>query len=198
MCNKQQITVLVNSVKTGDQVAFKAIHDLYYNKLYAFINSYTKNGADTEDILQETFIKLWNSREKLDSIKYFNSYLYKTAYYTYADKCRKSIREQNILDGWKYKRLIEAIDEDDEINKRRVEKLKLAIEKLPTKCKEVFVLCKIENLTHAQIAEHLQISPKTVQAHMSKAYKKVREIFEDSKSLLLFIQLIESSNLKIE
>ena len=201
MNNKEKLLELALAIKKGDQIAFKVIHNLYYIKLSAYINGFTKNEHETEDILQETFIKFWNSREKLDTIEYINSYLYRTAYYTYIDKHRKDKREENTLDAWKYKRLRQAIDEDNEINLKRIEKLKLVIEKLPKRCREVFTLCKYENLTHAQIADRLNISPKTVQAQMGRAYKLIREQFNDKGILTLLLHFIKSFNsrvLKIE
>ena len=197
MNKKERISDLANAIKKGDQKAFKVIHDLFYVKLTAYINGFTKNEFETEDILQETFIKLWNSREKLDTINYINSYLFKTAYYTYVDKYRTEKRELSTLDSWKYKRLMEAIEEDDEINTNRIKKLKMAIEKLPARCKEVFILCKYENLTHRQIADRLEISPKTVQAQMAKAYSIIREKFKDQKFLTLFLHFLKSANSKI-
>ncbi|MCK0131324.1 sigma-70 family RNA polymerase sigma factor [Flavobacteriaceae bacterium F08102] len=198
MNNKERILDLAKAIKKGDQKAFKVIHDLNYVKLTAYINGFTKNEFETEDILQETFIKLWNSRDKIDVIKNINSYLYKTAYYTYIDKYRKEKKELSTLDSWKYKRLIEAIEEDDEINKKRIKKLKLAIEKLPARCKEVFILCKYENLTYKQIANRLEISPKTVQAQMGKAYSIIREKFRDNIFLTLFFYFMGRANYKVQ
>lgn len=187
MNSKQKLSILVNRIKKGDHTAFKSIHEIHYKKLAAFINGYTKNNSETEDILQDTFIKLWNSRKKLDAIGSINSFLYKTAYNTFIDKYRKEKGEQNMLDGWKYKRLMENIDEDDETNNKRIEKLNKAIEKLPARCKEVFILCKYENLSYADIANQLGISPKTVQAQMCKAYQLIRERFKDNDFLNLFL-----------
>lgn len=187
MDNEKRISNLVNEIKKGDQTAFKLIHEIYYKKLAAFINGYTKNSFETEDIIQDSFIKLWHSRKKLNAAGSINSYLYKTAYNTYIDKYRKEKREQNMLDGWKYKRLMENIDEDNETNIKRIEKLKQSIEKLPARCKEVFILCKYENLTHADIADRLGISPKTVQAQMCKAYLLIRDEFKNNGFLNLFL-----------
>ena len=108
----------------------------------------------------------------------------------------KDKREQKVLDSWKYKRLMEVIDEDNEINTNRIEKLKLAIDKLPTRCKQVFILCKYDNLTHAQIADSLDISPKTVQAQMCKAYNLIRKRFKDKGFLNLFLHFMKSVNSK--
>ena len=72
----------------------------------------------------------------------------------------------------------------------------MAIEKLPARCKEVFVLCKYEKMTHVQIADRLDISPKTVQAQMCKAYNLIREKFKDKGFLTLFLHFMKSVNSK--
>lgn len=187
MHNKEYLDELVKAVKSGDQNAFRVIHELHYEKLTAFVNSFTKSRTNTEDILQETFIKIWNSREKLDSVGSITGYLYRTAHNSYIDKYRKETREKKVLDGWKYKCLMEAVEEDNEVTLKRINKLKSVIESLPKSCKQVFKLCKYVNLTHAQIADQLDISQKTVQAHMNKAYKVIREEFKDTGFMNLFL-----------
>jgi len=197
MSDKQKIVDLVLGLKKGDQLSFKVLHDIYYKNLYIYINNFTKNEFETEDILQETFIKIWNYREKLSELNSFKAYLFKTAYHTYIDKYRNDKRNQNVLDDWKHQRLMETVDEDDEINLLRIKKIREAIDKLPNRCKKVFILCKFENLTHAQIAEHLEISPKTVQAQMSKAYNIIRESFKDKDTLTLFLNFYKSIQTEI-
>ena len=120
MEGKQYISELVKAMKNGDQLAFNAIHNMYYDKLTAFVRMYTKDIQDAEDIVQDTFIKIWNAKDKLDTIDSFNSYLYRMAYNAFLDGRRKDVKEQNMLDSWKYKRMLDTIEEDDELKKRRI------------------------------------------------------------------------------
>ena len=187
MEGKQYISELVKAMKNGDQLAFNAIHNMYYDKLTAFVRMYTKDIQDAEDIVQDTFIKIWNAKDKLDTIDSFNSYLYRMAYNAFLDGRRKDVKEQNMLDSWKYKRMLDTIEEDDELKKRRIQKLKAAIELLPPRCKEVFLLCKFENRSHDEIATALSISKKTVQAQMCKAYTLIRNALNLDDTLNLFL-----------
>ena len=95
--NKQNISLVVASLKKGDERAFKTIYDDNKKALSAFINTYTKNQAQTDDIVQDTFIKLWNVRKSLIEDKSVVSFLYKTAYNKFIDTCRKKKREQPFI-----------------------------------------------------------------------------------------------------
>ncbi len=186
MSENRRISDIVNGLKKGDNKSFKLIYELHERKLFAFIMGYTKNDAQTKDIIQETFIRLWNKRETLDPENSIKSYLFKTAYNIYIDKLRKKESELKMLDGWKYKRILDTIDEDEETRRIRIEKVRIAIDNLPKRCKEIFLLCKYEGFKYEEISEILDISTKTVQAQMVKAYKSIREDIMGSNIFLFF------------
>ncbi|AUP80600.1 RNA polymerase sigma factor [Flavivirga eckloniae] len=195
--HKQNISLTVASLKKGDELAFKAIYSEHSKELNAFINSFTKNQMQTDDILQDTFIKLWNGRERLDEKSSISSFLRKTAYNTFVDKYRKKKREQSMLDGWLYKRLNQMITEDEDIRKKKIKLVQEAIEKLPPRCKEIFLLSKFEHLKYAEIAEQLNISIKTVEVQMGNAFKIIRKEIESKNSLYLVVLLLKHSIKKI-
>lgn len=176
MCKPEDnIALLIAALKKGDKHAFGEIYNLYVNSLKAFINSYTKNNDQTNDIVQEAFIKLWNIRKAINQQKSIKSLLFKTAHNILIDKYRKKQRESIMLDGWMYKRLMEMIKGDDAQKKKKIKLVKNAIEKLPPRCKEIFMLSKFEQLKYQEIAELLDISVKTVEAQMGKAFKLIRD-----------------------
>ena len=175
MNEKNEIYNLVVALKKGDKKAFKKIFNLFERRLYAFILTYTKDEFKAKDILQETFIKLWNKRDTLEPENSIKSYLFKTVYNTYIDGLRRMEAEQKMLNSWQYKRQMEMIDEDDEARKLRLKQVRQAVENLPKRCKEVFSLCKYEGFKYSEISEILGISEKTVQAQMVKAYRLIRE-----------------------
>lgn len=167
--------LLVTALKKGDDRVFKSIYNKNKKKLSAYINTYTKNKSQTDDIIQDTFIKLWNARENLDENSSISSFLYKTAYNTFIDKYRKKKREQTMLDGWLYKRMMQLVKEDDDIITEKIQLIKDAIEILPPRCKEIFVMSKFEQLKYTEIANQLNISVKTVEAQMGKAFSIIRK-----------------------
>lgn len=198
MSDKKEIADLINALRKGDKKAFRLVYDLYERKLFAFIYGYTKNEAQTKDILQEAFIKLWNKREVLKPENSIKSFLFKIAYNTYIDKLRRKESELNVLDEWRYKRIVEALDEDNETRNLRIEKVRRAIDSLPKRCKEIFLLCKYEGFKYSEISEILDISTKTVQGQMVKAYKLIREEFKDDNKFLLFMSFMYKRVLKMK
>ncbi len=192
MGHKEEISEIIRALRKGDRKAFRSVYDLYERKLFAFIYGYTKNEPLAKDILQEAFIILWNRRETLKPENSIKSFLFKIAYNTYIDRLRKKQNELNVLNQWRYKRIVDAIDEDNETRSLRIEKIKNAIDSLPKRCKEIFLLCKYEGFKYSEISEILDISTKTVHAQMVKAYKLIREEFKDDTKLLLFLNFISS------
>ena len=183
-----EISEIIRALKNDDKKAFKLVYDLHERNLYAFVFGYTKDEAQTKDILQETFIKLWNNRESLKPENSIKSFLFKIAYNTYIDKLRRRQNERNILDEWRHKRIMDALDEDQEARKLRIEMVRKAIDLLPKRCKEVFLLCKYEGFKYGEVGEILDISTKTVQAQMVKAYKLIREELANKKDrIFLFL-----------
>lgn len=173
--NRRNNSQLVIALKQGNERAFKTIYNANKKALSAFINSYTKNQPKTDDIIQDAFIKLWTARNTLDENKSIVSFLYTTAYNGFIDKYRKEQREQTMLDGWLYKRLVQLTNEDKDEKLRKTILVKTAIEKLPPKCKEIFILSKFEQLKYSEIADKLTISIKTVENQMGKAFSTIRK-----------------------
>jgi RNA polymerase sigma-70 factor (family 1) len=177
----------ISALKKGDKQAFKTIYENNIEGLMAFINGYTKNKSQTEDIVQETFIKLWNIRETLNQNISISGFLYKTAYNNFIDNYRKKQRELSMLDNWMYKRLMEMTMDDEDIKANKIKHILKAIEELPPRCKEVFTLSKFEQLKYSEIAEKLNLSIKTVEAQMGRAFSLIRKEVKDKDLLNFFI-----------
>ena len=191
--NEENTSDLLTALIKGDESAFKSIYDNHKKELSAFINNYTKNQAQTDDIVQETFITLWKKKENLDSSTSIISYLCRTAYNSFIDKYRRKKRERLMLDGWLYKRLMEMEVEDNHIKKEKIKIVRESIEKLPPKCKEIFLLSKFENIKYSEIAERLDISVKTVEAQMRNAFIFIRKEVKRRGFLSLFILFMKQS-----
>ena len=191
--NRQNNSQLVIALKEGNKLAFKAIYNANKKTLSAFVNSYTKNQPETEDIVQDAFIQLWTARNTLDENKSIVNFLYTTAYNEFIDTYRKQKREQTMLDGWLYKRLVQLANEDEDVKLEKTILVKTAIEKLPPKCKEIFILSKFEQLKYSEIADKLNISIKTVENQMGKAFSIIRKEVKEKNILNLFLCFIKKS-----
>lgn len=165
---------LVSQVKEGSPFAFQLLFDQYSKKIFYFSLSYLNDKEEAEEIVQEVFLKVWKSRDKLDTKASFNSYLFTIAKNAILNTIRKSKYEQAYLN---YAKLHPGKDIllDEELDFKELERAyKKAIEQLPAKRKEIFVLSREKHLTNAEIAKKLDISVKTVENQMTSALADIK------------------------
>lgn len=167
--------VLVAELRQGNENAFKYLVNAYHHKLCVYATTLCHDHDQAEDIVQNVFFKLWRNRQHLSISKRFSSFLYRSVYNEFIDQYRQS-RKVIALE----KKHIDVLsifldeEEDNELDNLK-ELVNKGIEKLPKKCKKVFLLSKKEGLTNIEIAEYLQLSIKSVEAHISKAYKILKD-----------------------
>lgn len=177
----------LKAFKKGDENAFRHLFDLYYDRLIAYVITYTHNKMSAEDIVQQTFVCLWKDREKLSDSKSPKNYLYAIAHNRYIDFINKEKKRDKIMDGVYEKALRDRINDDNEDLELRIKKMNDIIESLPPKCKEILKMNKIDGLKYKEIAAKKGISIKTVEAQMSVAFKKIRKGFQKDKLILVFL-----------
>lgn len=170
----QNERTLVSLLKKGDQNAFRKIFQIYYNIVLVFINRLTENRMQAEDIVQETFAKLWTFKGSIDINRPVKSFLFKTSYNLYIDMYRKSLRTKEILKELYYQKIVSLTEEDDAIKEKKIALVQHAINNLPPKCKDIFMMSKFEGLTYNEISEELNISVKTVENQIGIALTKIR------------------------
>ena len=120
-------------------------------------------------------LKIWKNKEKLNITTSIKSYLYKSCYYELVDVFKKNKKELNYLEQVKHDVLQMFSEEDNDFITHQIKKVQDEIEKLPPKCKEVFVLNKMQGLKYREVAEQLDVSVKTVEAQLSKAMSRIKE-----------------------
>jgi len=179
---------LTKFIKNGDSNAFKLLFDKYYSGLVGFIDVHTQNRDLSEDIVQYSFMILWEKRSKLKDEASPKNYLYTIAYNRFVDLYRKKKRSNDLVEELLRENLKERIEEDSEFLEKRVTKLKKLIEHLPPRCKEILYLSKQRGLEHMEIAKKLKISNKTVEEQIRIAYKKIRKGFENEGLFFLFFR----------
>ena len=180
---------LIKLLGQDDQLAFEALYNRYWKRM--LIKAYALLGSeiDAEEVVQNTFINIWQRRERLQLKFSFHTYLASAVKYEVMALLAKKNK-------YKLVNIEEAYGTDTEDNSTQ-EYLELAdlslhiemtIQALPEKCRLVYRMSREQSLSEKQIAEILVISPKTVQAHMTKALKTLRLSLR-SLSLSLFLLL---------
>jgi RNA polymerase sigma-19 factor, ECF subfamily len=165
---------LMLEIKAGNMLAFDALYKNYSKRLFNFAYSILKSQEESENIVQDVFLKLWESRAKVEKNSSVKSYLFSIAYNSTISILRKKIKNNEFIEY--LKSLQEPYEEPALIYeyKELTEKLHSIVHQLPLRQKEIYILHKEEGLTYQDIAEKLNISINTVENHMSRALKTVR------------------------
>ena len=173
-------------------LAFDQVYELYSHKLFSFVFKILKNEAEADDIVQEVFVKIWTSRHKLEDYKLLNSYIFTIAYNNSIDLIRKRIYNTKYLEHLKNSAVVgvtPSVISQIEFNELNTQSEKL-IANLPERQRQVYLLHREEGLTYAEIAEQLRISKNTVENHMVKALKYLRQNMDNTLLInMLFVSL---------
>lgn len=180
-------TVLIDNLIKGNEKAYAFLINTYHEKLFVYAMSLTNDRDMAQDIVQNVFVKTWTFREKLKSNFPIQSFLYKTAYNEFINQYHKN-QSVSILEKTYAEALQEVIENTEEsFLTNKIELVNKEIEKLPAKCKQVFLLSRKEGLTNIEIAEYLSISIKSVEGHITKAFSIIRKELKEKISQILFI-----------
>jgi RNA polymerase sigma-70 factor (ECF subfamily) len=176
----------LNLIKKGNRAAFEHLYKHYYASLCAYAELITKRSDLAEDIVQELFYTIWSNREKLEIKKSLKSYLF-GAVHNNSVKYLNSLKVRDkYFEYAKYR-----INDHHEISDFDLrEKLTQSIDKLPPQCKKVFVLSRYDKLKHAEIAEQLNISIKTVETQIRRANIFLREKLKEYDPLIILMAVM--------
>lgn len=162
-----------------DKVAFEELYITYYEKLCVYLLSYTSDKKLVEDVVQDTFITIWKKRQDIEISDSIKSYLYRAVYNKMIDTFRKSKKVDSMLSEYFHTALVRAADSDTDHQTNRLKRLNDCIDQLPSRCKKVFVANKISLKKYQEVADDLEISLKTVEGHITRAFKLIRECMDD-------------------
>ncbi|MGZ3871635.1 MAG: RNA polymerase sigma factor [Mucilaginibacter sp.] len=178
---------LVRKLKNNDEDAMIILYRNYWKTLYISAFKVLKDKEACEDIIQELFINVWNKRQEINIRTSLQQYFLACVRYEVLRKVRESKKYEPIVDE-----LIETASDlslyESLEYKELQNRLSVAIDMLPTKCREVYQLSRNEYLSHKEISNRLSISTKTVRNHMTKALHHLRiSIQQVHMFLLVFI-----------
>jgi RNA polymerase sigma-70 factor (family 1) len=183
---------LLHKLRQGDEQAFRQLYDRYCRQVAAFIYQLTHSAVEAEDILQDTFLKLWTSREQLPPIIHLGNYIFVIARNKTLDHLRKVSQEQRLLDHvWAN---ISAVADalDLQLNARESQQLIAdALAQLTEQQQTIFRLSRQEGLDHAAIAAKLGLSKSRVKNVQVETLRFLRRYLAQH-SLLLFLLFIDA------
>ncbi|MCG8582922.1 MAG: RNA polymerase sigma-70 factor [Bacteroidales bacterium] len=184
--------LLIKQIKDGHQPSFRLLFDSYYRILHAYALKFVDSDY-ANDVVQDLFSKIWDKRNELSIKTSLHNYLFTGI----RNNCLQILEKQKVRNRYKQDKEKQlAIDElhhfHSEASQSLLEielqnKIEEAIAKLPEQCQKVFRMSRIKLVRNIEIAEQLQISPKTVEKHLSKALKIMREELKDYLPFLLLL-----------
>lgn len=171
---------IIARIALGDKQAFSYIYEQYYKVLCMYAYRFFDDEEEAIEVVQSALVKVWERRKKLEDVKALKSYLYRMVHnmslnrlqhLKAADKYRNSISDELLsieMDD------VEIHDEDPQ-----AKQIQDALATLPPKNREVFELRFYGGLKHREIAEKMGISERTVETHITKGLKRLRETLKD-------------------
>ena len=183
---------LFKRVSESDEQAFNMIFDRYWAQIYGTTLHLTKKAEEAKDLSQDIFIKLWENRSRLKEIDNPSSYLYTISRNLVIDHLRKNVFNPSNTD-FLLNYLQSAATTPQEMAEYRElhNLLDNAVEALPGKIKEVFVLSRYKGLTHEQIAIELGISVVSSKTYIVRALQMIRKfMYSHSDRQLIWVAFI--------
>jgi RNA polymerase sigma-70 factor (ECF subfamily) len=179
---------IIDEFKKGDSVAFAAFFHLHYRPLCYFAVQLVNDHAEAEDIVKDTFVKLWHKHGDFESGESIKAFLYITA----RNACLNFIRHLKVKDTFRKELayLEEGKGEEMILNQlihaELLREIYQEIEKMPEKRREVFRLAYFDGLRNEEIADFLNISIHTVKEHKGKALTFLRSRFSN-RQIIVFV-----------
>ncbi len=186
---------LVYALREGDVASFTKLYHAYKERLTVRLLYLLKSEILVEEVLQNLFLKIWESREQVNPDKSFKSYLYTIAKHMVIDIFRRAAKERTVMAQLKIgqEELYHHV-EDFIFRKENKALLTELMSILPTKRRSVFIACKLDGKSYKEVAELHNISINTVNDHIQKAGIVLKEYLINSKEGLTLLILCSLLN----
>jgi len=167
----QELTAFL---KNGDKSAFTEIYNRYWKKMFTLACQKINDPEEAREIVQQIFIRLWERKDKLEINNTLGGYLSVSVKYRIINALNMHYVRKNYIDNLPaWSELDDSTQEWLDFEEVK-ERLAILVSNLPEKCRIVFIMSREQGLSQKKIAETLNISEKTVEAHLSKAVKSLR------------------------
>lgn len=187
---KEEVQLLI-ALQSGSQEAYAKIYHFYSARIYLNILKMVKNENDAQELLQDVFFKVWTKRQLIDPQQSFRSYLFQIAKHTVYNFIRKKSLDRQVEDYLRYHMEAGYTHIEEELSEQENEDWLLKmIQQLPPRRREIFRLCKIEGKSYAEVGETLGISTSTINDHIVKATKFIKEKYRDHDHTVLLLVLL--------
>ncbi|MEM6830504.1 MAG: RNA polymerase sigma-70 factor [Bacteroidota bacterium] len=181
---------ICKKLRKNDKNALQWLFDTYYTQLVHYALKITSDPESSEEIVQDVFVSIWNNRKKLE-IKSFYSYLSRAVRNKCITYIQSAMNVQEPIENVMYAVKDESSQRTMEVEEL-TEALKEAEQLLPQQTRLVFSLSRHTEMTYQEISQELDISVKTVEYHISKAFKSIRAFISSRgfEVILIFLMIL--------
>lgn len=166
---------------------FLKIYEKLSGRVYNFALSSLGNSSDAKDVLQQTFLKFWENREKINLDANYTAYIFSIARNLIYDELRGRLVAYS-LDDTKLELAGAGVHPDNELHfKQQQQRVLQIIEQLPDQRRKIFILRKIDNLSYKEIADKLGISENTIDTQLKRSMAFLKANLKDLKLFLIFV-----------
>ena len=174
-------------MQQGNRRAFEYFFKTYVDMLYAYALGYCRDSDSAEDLVQEAFVRFWTMRKKITYSESIYGYLQRTVRNSCINqKIRERVEDRYRRDMLNGETEVFDWENDDALEELRCQLLG-AIDRLPEKCREIFVLSCVEGLKYQEVADKLGVTVNTVKTQVRFGYKKVRSDLNLPKNTLFVL-----------
>lgn len=171
-------TDVISLIRKGDEKAFEELFKAYYARLCEYSLVLVADKEAAAEIVQDFFVKMWENRATLN-IKSVKAYLFKAIHNNSIKYISKRNNFESIVNSREYGTVVP-------VDFEMADKLDKSLNELPPKCREIFLMSRLDKLRHNEIAEKLGISPRTVEVQIRKASLILKEKLKEYYSFLWF------------
>lgn len=177
----------INLLRKGDLKAFDDLYAVYSKKVYQFAYSFLKNKEDSEEIVQEVFLRVWEKRKKIKEYYSYKSFLFSISYNLIMDHFRAKLKKPEFFEALSIHAKLIDISSEQQIDYKNLKEHYLQIiEQLPPRRKAIFKMNRFEGLSYTEIAKRLHLSVNTIENQMAAALKFIRKNIENT-SFIAFL-----------
>lgn len=179
---------LFRLISEGDENAFRQLFHQYVPQLHPLARHITKTDAVAEDIIQETFLKLWISRDKLPAIENPRSWLLKIVFHQSFSYLRRQAVHDKAMNKLEEEQEL-FTPETDLAYSAMVKLIADAVARLPPQAKRIYLLSREKGMKIPEIADELSLSPNTIKNSLVRSLQTIRKHLEQAGHLLPFLLL---------
>jgi len=176
---------LIQQVAEGNETAFRKLVHQYADVLGSHIYRITHDREQSKEIVQDVFLKIWQTRESLIAVRNFRTYLYVVSRNQALNAIRSVIRERIRRKKWEQSIFTEAVDEDEKTREQQLTLIDKAISALPAQQQKAWLLSRREGLRYKDIAKQMNLSPETVKKYIQYASLAITRYIETHTGIIL-------------